>query len=107
LLSVGAVLLGLWCFVAPAAAWWFFVLRRERDDAYDSFVAVAGLSAFVTPASTFVLNRLFGYPLSLEGIAILSTGLVALAALWPRFVGPRLSVLDAWVRRNMARVLPK
>ena len=107
MLSVGGVLLGLWCFVAPAAAWWFFVLRRERDDAYDSFVAVAGLSGFVTPAMTFVLNRLFGYPLSVEGVAILSTGLVALAAVWPRFVAPHLSLLEAWLRRKMARVVPK
>jgi hypothetical protein len=74
---------------APAAAWWFCVLRRHTDDVFESLVCIG--AAFLVPACVFVLNRLFSYPLSREGTLTVAVLLVGLAFVWPRFVAPRLA----------------
>jgi hypothetical protein len=98
-ISALGVLAGLWSFVAPSVAWWFFVARLRTDDAFDSFVAVAALSCVLIPTGVFVLNRLSGYPITGIGTTTLATVMVVLAPLWPRYVSRPLTRLSRWLRQ--------
>ena len=79
-------------FVAPAVVIWLFVLRRS-ESLLSSFLAIAGLSAFLVPSLTFLLNRTIGYPLDRLGLTGLAAVLVLGSIAWSKVILPRLGPL--------------
>ena len=85
-------------FVAPAVVIWLFVLRRS-ESLLSSFLAIAGLSAFLVPTLTFLLNRTIGYPLDRLGLTGLAAVLVLGSIAWSKVTLPGLGPLKKFALR--------
>ncbi len=86
----------LWCFAAPALAWWYLVFQRPEKDAWHSILAALAIGTFGTPLIMFVSNRLLGLPLTIESVVAMATALVVLAGFWHWW---RLQVSSQFIRR--------
>jgi len=85
-------------FVAPAVVIWLFVLRRS-ESLLSSSLAIAGLSAFLVPSLTFLLNRTIGYPLDRLGLTGLAAVLVLGSIAWSKVILPGLGPLKKFALR--------
>ena len=92
------ILLAAFDFVGPGFTTWFWIFRLPGEDWGHSLVAAGGLSVFLVPAVSFILNRSTGYPLDLLGTTGIALAIILFAALWRTFLRERFApLLRHWI----------